>query len=131
MPWVGFMKWWRAIRSWPDMCFLGRRTDRDPHVSAVESNLDHPVLQRCGDLRGEIGHRIHDCQPSGGLQCNAQYGCSAPGLLVTCRRRGGEVLTQLTKVRCQIHDVNYGVMCDASQGVTHDAVGFQRSELGL
>jgi hypothetical protein len=37
----------------------------------------------------------------------------------------------LTKVRCQIHDVNYGVMRDASQGVTHDAVGFQRSELGL
>ena len=77
---------------------------RDADVAPVEAHLDHAVAQRRGDLRGEIGERVHDGQPGGRLDGGAEQGGGLPGLLVTGAGRGGEVLPQLADVLTEVHD---------------------------
>ena len=85
---------------------LGGRlaADRDPDVAPVEAHLDHPVAERRGDLRGEVGERVHDGQPGGRLDGGAEQGGGLPGLLVAGPGRGGEILAQLADVLTEIHD---------------------------
>jgi hypothetical protein len=83
----------------------GRAADHDLHVLAVEADLDHPVLQREGDLARQVGQRGHDGQPGGRLDGGREHPCRGPGLLVSGRSRGGEVLSQCGDVRTEFHDI--------------------------
>ena len=73
--------------------------DGDADVAPVEAHLDHAVAERCGDLRGEVGERVHQGQPGGGLDRRAEQRGGALGLLVTRCGGGREVLPQLGDVR--------------------------------
>ncbi len=85
---------------------LGRRlaADGHAHVAAVEAHLDHAVAERLGDLRGEVGERVHHGQSGGGLDGRAEQRTCALRLLVARRGRGREVLPQLGDVLAEIHD---------------------------
>ena len=127
---TGFKGRWRAIRTWPVGIVPGSagaagigtglrwRAHRDPHIAAVKAYLHDSVIQRCGDLRGEVGQRIHDGEAGCGFHRNAQYCGGVPGLVVARGRGGGEVFPQLGDVRREIHDINYDVNNDVSQDAT-------------
>ena len=90
--------------------------DRDPDVAPVEAHLHHPVAERRGDLRGEVGQRVHEGQPGGGLDGRAEQRGGPPGLLVAGGGGRGEVLAQLVDVLTEIHDATVASERGVSQG---------------
>ena len=80
------------------------RADGDADVAAVEAHVDGAVAELGGDLRGEVGERVHQGQAGGGLERGAEQSGSALGLLVAGGRRRSEVVAQLRDVSTDVHD---------------------------
>ena len=78
--------------------------DGDPNVPTVQPEFDGGVLQRAGDLGGQVGQRIHDGEAGGGFQGAGQQGGGAAGSLVADRGGGEQVIAEVLGVGGEIHD---------------------------